>query len=340
MIDIRQVRLVITLAEHGSLVRAGRVLGLSPSALTRAITAIEARVGAELFDRSRRGFEPTPVCRAIILKGSELLARADELAAMVTQLRGGKSDRLIVSAGPFALEAVGSGAIALLLARQPGVQAQLLSGSAGDAVRALLERRAALAIAEVADLDNPEELVVTPLRRHPIFALVRPDHALLALGRGVTEADLFSYPFIVPSYLPARFAPHVSSALAAARANGGGPFFPAIVSDDLAAARDMATRSDAIAVCTASGASSHIRAGTLVPLPWRPDWLETNFGVMRLRSARPTGAIQAIIECVQEADQASLLRAMDLMVAGMTPIAENFAVIGRRTTPALTEASQ
>lgn len=338
MIDTRHIRLIVALAEHRSLVRAGRVLGLSPSALTRAVTAIEARVGGQLFDRSRRGFEPTPVCRAIILKGAEVLAKADELAAIVTQLRSSQTDRLVLGAGPFALEAVGSTAMALLLARHPGVQVQILGGSAGDAVRALVERRASIAIAEVSDLDSPEELAITPLRRHPIFVFARAGHPLVALGNALTETDLFRYPFIVPSYVPARFAQRVSSALAAARVDGAGPHFPAIVSDDLAASRDAAAQSDAVVACTARGALPHLRAGALVRLPWRPEWLETNFGVMRLRGARTGAAIEPFLNCVQEADQASLSIAQALLGPGMEPISGAFAVAGRRTEPALPAA--
>lgn len=339
MIDTRHIRLIVTLAEHGSLVRAGRVLGLSASALTRAVTAIETKVGAQLFDRSRRGFEPTSVCRAIIVKGSEVLTKADELAAIVSQLRNPQTEKLIVGAGPIALEAVGSPAIALLLERQPGAQVQIHSGPAGDAVRALIERRVSLAIAEISDLERPEEFVIAPLSRHPIFVCVRPDHPLVALGNKVTEADLFRYPFIVPSYVPARFASHVSSALAAARADRDGSPFPAIVSDDLAAAREIATRSDAIAVCTANAVRLHIRAGTLVILPWRPAWLETNFGVMRIRGNRPTETARSLVEYLQEADHAALMLARELTVSGMSPVAENCAVVGHRMAPALADAT-
>jgi DNA-binding transcriptional LysR family regulator len=336
MLETRQIRLIVTLAEHGNLVRAGRVLGMSPSALTRAVSAIEDRLGEKLFDRARRGFEPTPVCRAIIAKGGELLAVSDELIAIVTQLRNHRSTRLVMSAGPFARDAVGSPAFARLQARLPAGQLQMLEGSATDAVRALFDRRAVVAVAEASDLENSEQLAITPLRRHPLFIMVRHGHPLLTIGRNLGPADVFKYPWVAPSHIPARFATYVSSALAAAREDGKGAPFPAIVTDDIAVSMAIAAQSDALATCTAPGALPYVRAGSLVQLPWRPGWLETNFALMRLRGAKETAAIKAMIDCLLEADAASFAVARDLALPGMAAITEVFAVIGQRTAPALT----
>jgi DNA-binding transcriptional LysR family regulator len=340
MLDVRQIRLVVTLAEHGNIVRAGRILEMSPSALTRAVTAIEERLGVQLFDRSHRGFEPTPVCRAIIAKGTELLAKAEELAAIVTHLGSHQPDRIVLSAGPAALDTVVSPAIATLLTRQSATQVQVLDGSAVDAIRALVDRRAALAIAEVSDLDNPEGLVITKLRRHPFLVLARRDHPIWALGPGVEAADIFRYPFIVPTYMSARFAPHVSAGVAAGSAARGGRPFPAVVADNVGVSLAVVSQSDALVACTARGALPHIRSGALAPLPWRPPWLETNFAAMRLRGARQTTAMRVLFDCLLEADLESFRLAQDLMPPGTTSIAETFAVVGRRTEPALTVAAE
>jgi DNA-binding transcriptional LysR family regulator len=337
MLDTRQIRLIVTVAEHGNLVRAGRVLGMSASALTRAITTIEERLEVSLFDRSRRGFEPTAICRAIISKGSEVLARADELAAMVGHLRGGEGESLVLSAGPSALDAIVSPAAAMFLERQPGTQVRITGGSAIDAVRDLVDRRAALAVAEISDLDSPEELVIKALRRHPLLVLVRAGHPLLGLERAVEAADVFRYPVIVPPFMSARFAPHVSAGLEAAGQGQGRCAFPAIIAESVGASLAIATQSDAVTTGTAQGALPHIRSGALTILPWRPTWLETNFGIMHLRSLRPGPAIQAMIECLTRADEVSFDLARNMAPGGMAEILDVYAVIGRRTAPALVD---
>src|SRR6476661_696757 len=87
MLELRDLRLLTTIAANGSLVRAGRVLGITQSGLTRALAALEARLQAPLFDRSRRGLEPTEACRAILALAGPILDRAQALDATVAGLR-------------------------------------------------------------------------------------------------------------------------------------------------------------------------------------------------------------------------------------------------------------
>ena len=44
MIEVRELRLVKAIDDHGSLVRAARVLGIAQPALTRALARLEARL--------------------------------------------------------------------------------------------------------------------------------------------------------------------------------------------------------------------------------------------------------------------------------------------------------
>lgn len=81
MLDGRDRRIIVTIAEHGSLVQAGRALGISQSGLTRSLAQIKENLGAALFDRSRRGMEPTDIGRAILAQGHGIMEQLDALAA-------------------------------------------------------------------------------------------------------------------------------------------------------------------------------------------------------------------------------------------------------------------
>ena len=335
MLEIKDVRRILTIAEHGSLVRAGRVLGASQSALTRSLATIEAQIGAQLFERARRGLEPTMIGRAIIAQGATLLRQADELDSMVSQLRGKHRAGLAVSAGPFGMDAVVAGGAARFILQEPGVQLRVVATTAVDAVRDLRDRKVDLAVAEVSDIEHPEEFEITPLRRHPLFALVRRGHPLLGLHREIEAADVFGYPAIVPPFMAARFAPQVAAGLTAARAHQHGGAFPAVVTESIAAALAIASASDAVSVCTAPGAVAYVEAEMLCVLAWQPNWLETNFGLLRLRGRQASRAIQVMIDCILEADGAAFEAAMRLSQASATPSANARAVSGRRMAPAL-----
>jgi molybdate transport repressor ModE-like protein len=55
MIEIKEIRLIEAIAEHGSLARTARALGMSQPNLTRALAAMEAKLGGPLFERHRHG---------------------------------------------------------------------------------------------------------------------------------------------------------------------------------------------------------------------------------------------------------------------------------------------
>ncbi len=79
MIDrLDAMRVFITALNQGSLARAGRHLGRSPAAVTRAIAALEAHVGAPLLLRTTRNLRLTEageryaaVCRHVLLQLEE-----------------------------------------------------------------------------------------------------------------------------------------------------------------------------------------------------------------------------------------------------------------------------
>ncbi|MEC4771409.1 LysR family transcriptional regulator [Burkholderia cenocepacia] len=54
------LRLVLAVAQAGSLAGAARRLGISHATVFRRLTAIEAELGVKLFERTRAGYAPTP----------------------------------------------------------------------------------------------------------------------------------------------------------------------------------------------------------------------------------------------------------------------------------------
>lgn len=68
--------MILAIAASGSLSGAGRQLGVSHATVFRRLGAIEQRLGAKLFDRSRTGYTPT-------LAGEEMAAAARRVEAEV-----------------------------------------------------------------------------------------------------------------------------------------------------------------------------------------------------------------------------------------------------------------
>jgi DNA-binding transcriptional LysR family regulator len=116
MLEARDLRLVRSIEENRSLVRAARALGTTQPALTRSLAALEARLQGRLFERSRQGVIATDLGRAVLADAADILERLDRLDRRLTEVRGGQRRELTLIAGNYVGETVGHRAAARMLA--------------------------------------------------------------------------------------------------------------------------------------------------------------------------------------------------------------------------------
>jgi LysR family transcriptional regulator for metE and metH len=76
-LEIRHLKLVAAIAEHGTLTRAGDVLHLSQSALSHQLRDLEERVGTPLFRRGKRQMTITPAGDTLLQAARSILATLD-----------------------------------------------------------------------------------------------------------------------------------------------------------------------------------------------------------------------------------------------------------------------
>src|SRR6266568_4811477 len=101
ILETRHLRLVAAVAEHGTLTRAGRVLHLTQSGLSRQLLDLETKLGLPLFHRLGKRMVPTPAGERLLLAARRALPQLsdveEELRRLVALLR---SDHPL-SAKPF-----------------------------------------------------------------------------------------------------------------------------------------------------------------------------------------------------------------------------------------------
>jgi DNA-binding transcriptional LysR family regulator len=335
VLELRDFRLLAALAADGSMVRAARTLGVTQSAVTRSLSALEARLGMQLFDRSRRGLEPTDTCRALLGPGAEIQRQLGAVETTLAGLRGHHVSELAIAAGPYALDTVVTVAAARFTTSHPDVKLRIAAGTATDAVRELRARRVDLAIAEIGELDAPEDFRIVPLRRHPILLLVRPGHPLTRMGNAPEIAEVLRYPVVVPGFVGARIGPYLAAARTASTPAGSHPAFPAIVMDSLSGSIAIAARSDAIAGVTAPAAAAALRAGDAVLVPCHLPWLVTNFGMLALTSRAKGGILEQFAGMITDADDEAAAEARLLAPFACEAGADCMAVQGHRLAPAM-----
>ena len=82
-LKLREFRVLLTVAQQGSMAKAATLLRISQPAVSKAIRDIEHVVGLRLLDRSRHGVEPTAYGRVLVKRG---LAIFDELKQGLEEL--------------------------------------------------------------------------------------------------------------------------------------------------------------------------------------------------------------------------------------------------------------
>ena len=165
-LELRQLRHVLALAEHGSFGRAAAALHMTQPALSRSVKVIEGEVGSRLFERSSSGVSPTEQGHLLLRRARELVDAADELEREVTRHRVGGADQLHVGAGSYAAETVVPAAVASFLPDNDLVRVRVVRANWEELPRRLRAREIDLFVAEFSMLADERDLEVAPMARH------------------------------------------------------------------------------------------------------------------------------------------------------------------------------
>ena len=82
-LDWSDLRYALAVGRQGSPGAAARELGVNPTTVQRRLDALEARLGARLFDRSRRGYLPTEAGALVLEQARRMADQADEIERRV-----------------------------------------------------------------------------------------------------------------------------------------------------------------------------------------------------------------------------------------------------------------
>jgi DNA-binding transcriptional LysR family regulator len=90
-LELRHLKVVVTIATTGSLTKAASALGLAQPALTAQLQRIERTLGGPLFDRDRRGARPTALGELVLDRARVLLPAMKGLQDEAARLAGAGS---------------------------------------------------------------------------------------------------------------------------------------------------------------------------------------------------------------------------------------------------------
>ena len=160
-----QLRALVQVADNGSIRGAARALGLSQSALTKALRELEDDVGTTLLLRSYKGIEFTPAGELLLQRVRLALSILDKAKAEIEQQAGGRGVKLSLAVTPL----VGALELPQILREfqrlQPNVEISLSEGLLTTVVPDLIEGNLDLAVAIADPSDLPYDIAFEPLSK-------------------------------------------------------------------------------------------------------------------------------------------------------------------------------
>ena len=119
MENLRSVRVLAEVEAEGSFSAAARSLGLSQSAVSQHVAALEARVGATLVERGTRPVVLTEPGHAVVRHGRAALARLESAEQELAEIAGRREGRLRLGSFPTALTTFVPAALARFRRERP-----------------------------------------------------------------------------------------------------------------------------------------------------------------------------------------------------------------------------
>ncbi len=169
-----QLRIFLAVAEREHLTRAAETLGLTPSAVSASIRALEQSYGVLLFERVGRGIELSEAGRLFQPEARAVLARAGTAEALLSDLGGLKRGRLALQASQTISNHLLPPAMVRFRAAHPGVTLSLTVGNTETVAKAVAAGEAELGLVE-GRIDTPL-LAQEVIGEDRLIVVVAPGH--------------------------------------------------------------------------------------------------------------------------------------------------------------------
>lgn len=217
--DIRNYEYPLAVAKEGSLSKAAECLGISQSALSHSLAALEARLGKPIFDRSTHYLEPTAAGRVYLDLARQIVDIKRQTYQAIGMLSQPYTRTVSIGISPLN----GAQFFAFLYknftCRYPNVLLTSKESYPSELKQKLLNGEIDLMLGSATDHDEPgcnflrfarQEILATVSENHPLAAMASETDAPAS---SISLKDLEDIPFLLPAkeHAAARILDHAFS---------------------------------------------------------------------------------------------------------------------------------
>ena len=127
-LELRHLRVFVTVVEQGAHARAARSLGISQSTISETLSALERTLGTAIFLKASKGSMLTPTGEALLPYARRMLALSSELVTELAKVSTNVSATLVVAAVESLSAYVLPGPLAVLRKRWPKARLEVITG--------------------------------------------------------------------------------------------------------------------------------------------------------------------------------------------------------------------
>lgn len=191
--DLTDLRLLLAIADAGSLSRAAQRFPIALSAASNRLRGFEDNCGMAVFERSATGMKPTPAGRFILERAARVVSEMEQLSDTVRELRGPQRSSVRLAGTTVSISTFLPQALGEFLADYPEVDLQLEERTSRDILQAVQAREVEIGIV---DGTLPAgDVISLPFRTDRLVLLVPNSHPLIQ--RATTRLrDAFEYSFV------------------------------------------------------------------------------------------------------------------------------------------------
>lgn len=196
MLELRQLRSLVAIADSGKLATAAERVHLSQSALSHQIRALEDHHGLALFERTRQGLQFTPAGERLLTLARSVLAEVSAAERDLQRMKGETTGELRIALECHTCFDWLMPVMHAFRQRWPEVEVDLVAGFHAEPLALLKEGRADLVIGSAPK--SARAWQVSPLFRFEMMAVVANDHPLrhkrFITARDLADETLITYP--------------------------------------------------------------------------------------------------------------------------------------------------
>jgi DNA-binding transcriptional LysR family regulator len=191
MLNVHRLTILHAVVTEGSVTAAAAELNYTPSAVSQHIAALERETGTRLLERIGRRVRPTPAGALLAGYAGEILTRVADAEAALSALTDGRTGRIRLASFGSAGTGLVPPAVARFRGRHPDVDLQLTLAEQPEALTALREDQADVAVvildleeggSESPPVPTGRGLDWQPLLLDPYFVALPCSHPLAELS--------------------------------------------------------------------------------------------------------------------------------------------------------------